>query len=125
MSVKIFNGIKEPLSKIFGHEDISGLERFSFLEREHIKGKLLDIVTHIITDDYIHREGCHYIQSHKHEVDEINIIISPNSCLTYEMEGDGKVENVCSPSLIYIPAGTDHRAEGVSGTGIFICIHLD
>ena len=34
MSVKIFKGIKEPLSKIFGHEDTKGLERFKEVIRK-------------------------------------------------------------------------------------------
>ncbi|HJX30565.1 MAG TPA: hypothetical protein VJ624_01805 [Thermodesulfobacteriota bacterium] len=41
------------------------------------------------------------------------------------MECAGTLEEVSSPSLIYIPAGIDHRSEPVSGTGIFICIYLD
>ena len=54
-----------------------------------------------------------------------NILISTNSCLKYKMECAGTLEEVSSPALIYIPAGSNHRAEPVSGTGIFICIYLD
>jgi hypothetical protein len=127
MSVRIFKGINEPghMGKPFGHEDLKGIERLSFLEREHIQGRSFHIAAHIINDNYIHREDWHYAQLHKHEFDEINILVSTNSCLKYKMEFDRKLEEVSSPSLIYIPAGIEHRAEPVCGTGIFICIYLD
>lgn len=127
MNVKIFKGIPKPyyLDKVFGHEDIKGIERLSFWEREHLPGKSFHIATHIIDATYRHQENLHYEQLHKHEFDEINILISTSSCLKYKMEFDGKLEEISSPSLIYIPAGIDHRAEPVSGTGIFICIYLD
>jgi len=127
MSVRIFKAINEQyhMGKLFGREDLKGIERLSFLEREHIQGKSFHIAAHIINDNYIHREDWHYAQLHKHEFDEINILISTNSCLKYRMEFDRKLEEVSSPSLIYIPAGIEHRAEPVYGTGIFICIYLD
>jgi|LQYC01.1.fsa_nt_gi mannose-6-phosphate isomerase-like protein (cupin superfamily) len=127
MGVKIFKGINKPFhqGKTFGQEDLKGIERLSFLEKEQIKGKSFHVAAHIIDGRYVHQEDWHYAQLHKHEFDEINILISPTSCLTYKMECDGTLEELSSPSLIYIPAGTDHRAEPVSGTGIFICIYLD
>jgi hypothetical protein len=127
MSVRIFKGINMPyhMDKLFGHEDLKGIERLSFLEREHIRGKSFHIAAHIIDDNYIHQENWHYAQLHKHEFDEINILISTIPGFKYKMEFDGKLEEVSSPSLIYIPAGIKHRAEPVCGTGIFICIYLD
>ena len=127
MSVRILSGINEPLhmGRLFGCEDLAGIERLSFLKKEHIEGKSFHIVAHIINNGYTHREDWHYSQLHKHEFDEINILISTDSCLTYKMEFDGKLEEVSSPSLIYIPAGTEHRAEPVSGAGIFLCVYLD
>jgi len=127
MSVRIFKGINKPyhMERLFGQEDLKGIERLSFLGREHIPGKSFHIAAHIINDNYIHQENWHYAQLHTHEFDEINILISTDSCLTYKMEFDGKLEEVVSPSLIYIPAGIEHRAEPVCGTGIFFCIYLD
>jgi hypothetical protein len=125
MRVQIFKGIQEPLRDIFGHEDVTGLERFSFFEKDHIKGKSFHIAAHVIHDKSVHQGGVNQVQSHAHDFDEINILISANSCLKYEMEFDGKTETVFSPSLIYIPSGTQHRAEAVEGSGIFLCIHLD
>jgi len=127
MSVKIFKGINEPyhMGNLFGNEALEGIERLSFLEREHIQGKSFHVAAHIINHNYIYQEDWHYSQLHKHEFDEINILISTNACLKYKMEFDGKLEEVSSPSLIYIPAGIEHRAEPVCGTGIFVCIYLD
>jgi len=113
------------MGKIFGREDLKGIERLSFLEKEHIPGKSFHVAAHIIKGRYVHQEDWHYAQLHKHECGEINILISTNPCLRYKMECDGKLEKVSSPSLIYTPAGIDHRSEPVSGTGIFICIYLD
>ena len=113
------------MGKIFGQEDLKGIERLLFLEKEHIPEKSFHVAAHIIDGKYVHQEDWHYAQLHKHEFDEINILISTNSCLKYKMECDGTLEEVSSPALIYIPAGTDHRAEPVSGTGIFICIYSD
>jgi hypothetical protein len=127
MSIRIFKGINTPyyMGNLFGREDLNGIERLSFLEKEDIQGKSFHITAHIINDNYIHIKDWHYAQLHKHEFDEINILISTNSCLTYKMEFDRKLEEVSSPSLIYIPAGIEHRAEPVCGTGIFVCIYLD
>lgn len=113
------------MGKLFGQEDLKGIERLSFLEKEHIRGKSFHVAAHIIDGTYVPQEDWHYAQSHKHEFDEINILISSDSCLKYKMECDGKSEELSSPSLIYIPAGIEHRGEPMEGTGIFICLYLD
>jgi len=127
MNIKIFKGVPIPfyMGRLFGHEDIKGIERLLFLEKEHIPGKSFHVATHIIDATYKHQKDWHYDQLHAHDFDEINILISTNSCLKYKMECDGTLEKISSPSLIYIPAGTKHRAEPIEGTGIFICIYLD
>lgn len=53
------------------------------------------------------------------------MFLSESSSLEYKLELDGKEEKIVSPSLIFIPAGIKHRAEPISGTGIFLCIYLD
>jgi mannose-6-phosphate isomerase-like protein (cupin superfamily) len=125
MSVRILRGINEPLGRVFAHGDIAGIDRFSFSEIGDIRGKLSHIAVHVISDNYVYQEEDHYTESHKHDFDEINILISTNSCLEYNMSCDGRSEVVASPSLIHIPAGTEHRAEAIRGTGVFICIYLD
>jgi len=87
--------------------------------------KSFHVAAHIIDGKYVHQGDWHYAQLHKHEFDEVDILISTNYFLKYKMEFDGKLEELPSPSLIYIPAGTDHLAEPIDGTGMFICIYLD
>jgi len=61
---------------------------------------------------------------HKHNFDEIHLILSENGKLTYEIElGDEKYK-VSSPSTIFIPKRLKHKAKVVSGKGIFVCIIL-
>ncbi len=50
MGVKIFKGINRPfhMGKIFGREDLKGIERLSFLEKEQIPGKSFHVAAHII-----------------------------------------------------------------------------
>lgn len=124
MVIKIFKGI-ERASYTDDIAGIQGIVRFSFLEKEYIKGRSFHIASHIIDDSYIPKQEWFYSQTHKHDFDEINMVISEKSTLKYKMELDGKEEEIVSPSLIFIPAGTTHRAEPVCGTGTFLCIYLD
>lgn len=124
METRIFKGIEKEYytDKISG---IKGITRFSFLEKEYIKGKSFHIAAHIVGDSYTHKEEWVYSQAHQHDFDEINMLISETSILKYKLELDGKEEEIVSPTLIFIPAGIVHRAEPISGTGIFLCIYLD
>ena len=74
------------MGKLFGHEDLKGMERLSFLEKDHLPEKSFHVAAHIIDGKYVHQEDWHYAQLHKHEFDEVNILISTNSCLKYKME---------------------------------------
>lgn len=124
MDIKIFKGIENA----YYTDDISGIQgilRLSFLEKEYIKGKAFHIASHIIDDSYVHKKEWIYSQAHQHDFDEINILVSEKSTLQYKFELNEKVEEISSPSLIFIPAGIIHRAEPVSGTGVFLCIYLD
>ena len=61
---------------------------------------------------------------HEHDHDEINLILSEDSKLTYEIQMDDETYKVTSPSTIFIPKGLQHSAQAVSGKGIFVCIIL-
>jgi hypothetical protein len=127
MSVKIFRGIEsvQHMGSIFGQGDLKGTKRLSFTNKDDIKGKSFHVASHIIDETYVHRNDWHYTMAHKHDFDEINILISERSPLKYKLELDGREEEISSPSLIYIPAGTMHRAEPICGTGTFLCVYLD
>ncbi len=61
---------------------------------------------------------------HKHNADEINLIISENGNLKYEIQLDDEIYKVSSSSTVFIPKGVKHRAKFISGKGIFVCIIL-
>jgi len=127
MSIKIFEGIPSPyyMGKLLGQEDLKGIERIVFLEKDHIPGKSFHIAVHIIDDSYQHQNAWCYDKLHAHSYDEINILIPFNSRFQYRFEFDGNFKNLYAPVTIYIPAGIKHRAEPVCGKGVFVCIHLD
>lgn len=127
MSVKIFKGVISPdhMGKTFGIGDLAGIERLTFMERDAIKGKAFHVAAHVIGAGFVPQEDWHYAVAHAHDFDEINMFVSSGGGLKYRVECDGIVEEISSPSLIYIPAGTRHRCEAIEGTGIFICIYLD
>ena len=65
-----------------------------------------------------------YSQLHKHDHDEINLILSERSELTYKIQLEDETYQVSSPSTIFIPRGINHNAQAISGNGIFVCIIL-
>jgi len=65
-----------------------------------------------------------YSMLHKHNADEINLIVSENSKLKYEIQLGDEVYKVSAPSTVFIPKGIRHKAKFISGKGIFVCIIL-
>jgi len=65
-----------------------------------------------------------YSTLHKHNHDEINLILSEDSSLTYEIQLEDESYQVTSPSTIFIPKGIRHSAQAISGKGIFVCMIL-
>jgi quercetin dioxygenase-like cupin family protein len=65
-----------------------------------------------------------YSKLHKHNHDEVNLILSEDSPLTYEIQLEEESYKVNSPSTIFIPKGIKHSAQAISGKGIFVCIIL-
>ena len=62
-----------------------------------------------------------YSKLHCHNVDEINMILS-NEKLVYEIQFEDEIYKVKSPATIFIPKGTRHRADVLSGKGMFVCM---
>ena len=71
-----------------------------------------------------HNKMSEYSMLHKHNADEINLIVSENSKLKYEIQLDDETYKVSSPSTVFIPKGIRHKAKFISGKGIFVCIIL-
>ena len=63
-----------------------------------------------------------YSRLHKHNVDEINLILSEKNKLVYEIQLEDEIYKVSSPCTIFIPKGVRHKAKVLSGRGIFLCI---
>jgi hypothetical protein len=62
-----------------------------------------------------------YCEPHRHDVSELNILLS-HERLVYEIRlGDERYE-VEAPASIYVPAGLLHSANVIEGSGFFVVI---
>jgi len=117
----IKKGVNESLSKIPFHGTVS-IKRLSMLSKKLIPDSNTHIAIHFINSNK--KEISDYSKLHKHNFDEINLILSENGKLRYEIQLDDEVFKVSSPSTIFIPKGVNHKAKVLSGKGIFVCIIL-
>ncbi len=117
----IKKGIIEPISSVPFHSN-APLKRFSMFSNKMIPDANTHIAVHFV--DATKKEMPEYTRIHKHDVDEINLILSENDKLTYEIQLGNNVHTVTSPSSVFIPKGTSHKAKALSGKGTFVCIIL-
>jgi hypothetical protein len=117
----ITKGIHEPLSKIPFHQKTS-IKRISMLSKKIMPESNIHTAVHFI--DVSDKKIPKYSVLHKHDVDEINLILSQDDDLVYEIQLDNEIYKVRSPATIFIPKGVNHRADVVSGRGIFVCLIL-
>lgn len=117
----ITKGINEPLSKIPFHQKTS-IKRISMLSQKIIPESKIHTAVHFVnaSDKKISK----YSSLHKHDVDEVNLILSQDDKLVYEIQLDDEIYKVSSPVTIFIPKGVSHRADAISGKGIFVCLIL-
>lgn len=116
----IKKGIKEPLEKIPFHQK-APIKRLSMLSKSIIPQSNTHIAVHFVDAS---QKLPKYSQLHKHNHDEINLILSEDSKLKYKIQFEDEIYNVSSPSTVFIPKGIKHSAEAISGKGIFVCIIL-
>ena len=114
-------GVKETFSKIPVHTNVP-IKRLSMLSKKLVPTSNTHVAIHIV--DYKHKNLSAYSFLHKHNADEINLIISENNKLKYEIQLDDEKYKVSSPSTVFIPKGVKHKARFLSGKGIFVCIIL-
>jgi len=114
-------GVKETFSKIPFHTNVP-IKRLSMLSKKLVPTSNTHVAIHIV--DYKHKNLSAYSFLHKHNADEINLIISENNKLKYEIQLDDEIYKVLSPSTVFIPKGIKHKARFLSGKGIFVCIIL-
>lgn len=117
----IKKGVSEPLEKISFHKK-APIKRLLMLDNKLIPESDTHIAVHFVSADG--KKISEYSEPHKHDVDEINLILSENGKLAYEIQLEDEIYKVSSPSTIFIPKGVRHRARVLSGSGIFVCIIL-
>ena len=117
----IKKGVKETFSKIPFHTNVP-IKRLSMLSKKLVPTSNTHVAIHIV--DYKHKNLSAYSFLHKHNADEINLIISESNKLKYEIQLDDEKYKVLSPSTVFIPKGVKHKARFLSGKGIFVCIIL-
>ena len=117
----IKKGVSERISKIPFH-NYAPMKRLSMLSKKRFPSSNTHVAIHFVNGN--HKKMLEYSILHKHSADEINLIVSENSKLKYEIHLDDETYKVTSPSTVFIPKGVRHKAKFISGKGIFVCIIL-
>ncbi|MBI5698131.1 MAG: 2-isopropylmalate synthase, partial [Thaumarchaeota archaeon] len=112
-------GINEPLSCVPFHSK-APIKRLSMSSKKLLPKTKTHIAVHFVNTKG--KSIPQYSTLHKHNFDEINLILSENGKLVYEIQLDDEIYKVSSPSTVFIPKNTKHRAKVLSGKGIFVCI---
>lgn len=115
----ITKGVTESLSKVPFHNR-APIKRISMLSEKTIPEAKIHAAVHFV--DVSTRRIPKYSNLHKHDADEINIILPQDGNIVYEIQLEGEIYKVKSPATIFIPKGVMHRADAISGKGIFVCI---
>ncbi len=116
----IKKGVIESLDNVPFHEK-APIKRLSMLSKSLIPTSNTHIAVHFVDAS---KDLPKYSKLHKHNNDEINLILSEDSSLTYEIQLEDESYEVTSPSTIFIPKGIKHSAQAISGKGIFVCVIL-
>jgi homogentisate 1,2-dioxygenase len=116
----ISKGIAESLANIPFHSK-APIKRVSLLSKKLIPQSKIHAAVHFVNTK---KKMPQYSKLHKHNADEINLILSESGKLVYQIQLGNETYRVLSPSSIFIPKGLRHKAEVLSGKGIFICMIL-
>jgi len=115
----ITKGINEPLQKIPFHGK-APIKRLSMLSKTSIPESKTHLAVHFV--DASSKKIPEYSKLHKHNFDEINLVLSEKGKLIYEIQLGDETYKVSSPCTIFIPRGVRHKARALSGKGIFLCM---
>lgn len=115
----IKRGVVESLAKVPFHGK-APVKRLLMLDKTSIPESNAQVAVHFIKN--LPKEIPRYGELHKHDCDEINLILSEDDKLVYKVQFEDEVYEVSSPATIFIPKGVKHSAEVLSGKGIFVCI---
>ena len=115
----ISKGVNEPLSKVPFHGK-APIKRLAMLDKKRIPESKIHTAVHFV--DANGKKMPQYSELHKHNADEVNLILSECGKLKYEIQLDDEIYKVTSPATVFIPKGLKHKAKVLSGKGIFVCI---
>lgn len=115
----ITKGVNEPLQKIPFHGR-APIKRISMLGKKSIPESRTHLAVHFVNAS--RKKIPEYSKLHKHNHDEINVILSQKGKLVYEIQLEDEIYKVSSPCTVFIPRGMRHRAKAISGSGIFLCM---
>jgi hypothetical protein len=107
----------QPLSSVPYHENIENIERF-FCEFFP-----LHLAVHKVS--FESPNFLKYTRLHKHDKDELNIIISEDSNLEYLLQIEDEEYKITSNSAVYIPKNHMHSANVIKGRGFYIALRLE
>jgi len=117
----IKKGVSEQISKIPFH-NYAPMKRLSMLSKKRFPSSNTHVAVHFVNGN--HKKMSEYSMLHKHSADEINLIVSENSKLKYEIQLGDETYKVTEKEKVFIPKGVSHKAKFISGKGIFVCIIL-
>lgn len=115
----IKKGVNESLENVPFHQK-APVKRLLMSNSKSMPGSDVSISIHLIKD--LPSKIPDYGELHKHDCNEINLIISENSKLVYQVTFEDEVYKVSSPSTVFIPKGVRHKAKVISGEGTFVCV---
>ena len=91
------------------------------LQKDEVQGDGgFRVAAHVIND--LPETVAPYCDLHWHDFDEVNLILSEDNSLKYRIQLEDETYEVNAPSTVYIPKGTKHAAEVISGKGVYIAI---
>jgi hypothetical protein len=113
-------GDEQPLGSVAFHHD-APLTRFLMLQKDSVEGDGgIRIITHMLNNPTV--PVPEYTELHKHDFDEINLILSNDNSLVYRIKLEDEVYELSSPTTVYIPKGIAHAAEVISGQGMYVTV---
>jgi mannose-6-phosphate isomerase-like protein (cupin superfamily) len=122
----IKKGVFSPLGNVPFHKD-APLKRLLMQDHgtfpdlsETSPGASYRIAVHVI--DVLPQNVPEYVDSHSHDCDEINLILSEKGKLVYYVVLGDEEYTVTSPATIYIPKEVRHKIWAKEGQGTFIAI---
>jgi mannose-6-phosphate isomerase-like protein (cupin superfamily) len=117
----IKRGAVQPIETVPSHHK-APIRRLLMLNKDLVRESKIHVAVHFIQN--LPKKVPPYGDPHRHDYDEINLVLSTNGKLVYRVQLDEEVFRVTSPSTVYIPKGLRHCANVISGTGLFVVIAM-